>query len=490
MYEVGDAFAWRPSWRADRCKVAVCNFAHSLLCSSGGKTISYRGGSICGVVFDVESVRGGVVGSILSTLVRLRTRLLTPHFGLVVASVGDVEHDNGTAIAPNSSRTNIVRPFMPVRQAGDAGIVPRPRPCPRSGALLCCCRGEVERQNSSSKASDGGRASTIVVVGVDWTRRCCDPYFVWVAVLCVLVTLRLLVFVVLAIIYLFVLFSICVLLRLERQVEGRNQWVSKRMGETGWKRSVEDCRKKWSELTNKLRVIRDKCGGLGKPSYWEMTGEQRKEEGMFPAFEQPVWEAMAWYSKLSSVRCDNTLASSALQTGDGGSSGRAPSKGRGTPQGGGTTQAGTTTADRASDGRPTSAGSATSDGQGTSQGAGTSRGGGTDESEGTRKTHRTCGGKGRVGGESGSTVLTIAEAMHVSTRAYCEGLDEASEKAAGVLAKVSTEGANVIAGRMDDIITDMATQIGEVATAMHKGNAMLALLVGVMARRGSSGGGR
>ncbi|GBG62592.1 hypothetical protein CBR_g31228 [Chara braunii] len=67
-----------------------------------------------------------------------------------------------------------------------------------------------------------------------------------------------------------------------------------------------------------------------------------------------------------------------------------------------------------------------------------------------------------------------------------DGLDKALDKAVGVLAKASTEGANVVAGK----IGDMATQIGEVATAMHKGNAVLELLVGVMARRGSTDGGR
>ncbi|GBG81298.1 hypothetical protein CBR_g31973 [Chara braunii] len=172
--------------------------------------------------------------------------------------------------------------------------------------------------------------------------------------------------------------------------------------------------------------------------------------------------------------------------GEGGSSGKGTPEGGETPEGGGTTQAGTTTADGASNARPTSAGGGTSDGQGTSQGAGTSRRGGTYESESARKTRRTGGGKGRVAGESGSAVSSIAEAMHVSTRTYCEGLDKALDRAAGVLTKASTEGANVVAGR----IGDMATQIGEVAAAMHKGNAVLQLVVGVMARRGSSDGGR
>ncbi|GBG84252.1 hypothetical protein CBR_g38223 [Chara braunii] len=71
----------------------------------------------------------------------------------------------------------------------------------------------------------------------------------------------------------------------------RNEWVSKKMKAAGWIRSAEDCRKKWCDL---MKDILQKCKASGKPSYWEMSDEDRKRERILTTFEQPLWEKMEW----------------------------------------------------------------------------------------------------------------------------------------------------------------------------------------------------
>ncbi|GBG77665.1 hypothetical protein CBR_g24111 [Chara braunii] len=93
----------------------------------------------------------------------------------------------------------------------------------------------------------------------------------------------------------------------------RNKWVSKKMKAAGWIRSAEDCRKKWCDLMSKMKDILRKCNASGKPSYWEMSVENRKREGIPTTFEQPLWEEMEWAHRKPPVACDNTMASSNLQ---------------------------------------------------------------------------------------------------------------------------------------------------------------------------------
>ncbi|GBG75423.1 hypothetical protein CBR_g20053 [Chara braunii] len=245
----------------------------------------------------------------------------------------------------------------------------------------------------------------------------------------------------------------------------RNEWVVKRMSERGWNKIAEDYRKKWSELTNKLRIVRDKCGGSAKPSYWDMTGEQ---------FEQQLWEAMEWYKNL---------------TGDGASTKAQASRGVGTV---GTLDMGVGTQGVGTSGGGGPGG--TSDGAGKPMGPGPSHGGDapipgggtTDESESARKICRTGSRKTHASQNSAPPVSSVAQAMHESTSAYCESLDRALEKAVGTLGRASKESVTVNAVR----IGDMATQIGNVATTMQLKNHVLEMLVGVMARRrGSPGGG-
>ncbi|GBG73822.1 hypothetical protein CBR_g17160 [Chara braunii] len=89
----------------------------------------------------------------------------------------------------------------------------------------------------------------------------------------------------------------------------RNEWVSRKMREAGWIRSAEDCRKKWSDLMGKMKDILHKCNASGKPSYWDMSIEDRKKEGIPTTFEQPLWEEMEWVHRKPFVTCDNTMAS-------------------------------------------------------------------------------------------------------------------------------------------------------------------------------------
>ncbi|GBG62178.1 hypothetical protein CBR_g29377 [Chara braunii] len=102
----------------------------------------------------------------------------------------------------------------------------------------------------------------------------------------------------------------------------RNAWVSKKMKAAGSIRSAEDCWKKWCDLMSKMKDILHKCNASGKPSYWEMSVEDRKREGIPMPFEEPLWEEMEWAHRKPSAACDNTMASSNLQGAESGVSGK------------------------------------------------------------------------------------------------------------------------------------------------------------------------
>ncbi|GBG66504.1 hypothetical protein CBR_g63087 [Chara braunii] len=173
--------------------------------------------------------------------------------------------------------------------------------------------------------------------------------------------------------------------------------------------------------------------GSGKPGYFDITTEERKTLGIPLTFEKPLWDAMKWYREKASFNCDNMMASEDL---------------RGTRSRGSASEAG-------------------------------SEGGETEPTESAAKTRRTATGK-VWGGESSSYMFGMASVMEESTQSLCEGLD----KAAGNMARATTEGAALMAAKMGD----MATKIGAVAGAMRQGNSVLEMLVGVMVDRGSGTG--
>ncbi|GBG73077.1 hypothetical protein CBR_g12793 [Chara braunii] len=171
---------------------------------------------------------------------------------------------------------------------------------------------------------------------------------------------------------------------------------------------------------------------LGDISYSRTTEDCRKKWaemvkklGVSLTFERQWWDAMEWYRLKKSVACNDTLASEDL-------------RGGGSPSG---CETG-------------------------------SEGGGTDASDTATKTRRTSSGKAR-GGDSPMSMYSMASVMEESTRALCEGLD----KAGNTLARSSTDGSRMI-----------AMEIGAVASAMRQGNAVLEMLVGVMAARGAGSG--
>ncbi|GBG90147.1 hypothetical protein CBR_g50241 [Chara braunii] len=82
---------------------------------------------------------------------------------------------------------------------------------------------------------------------------------------------------------------------------------------------TEDCRKKWQGMMAAAKLILDKCeNASGKPSYWDMTMEERRAEQVPVSFEKELWEAMEWQLNRPSIKCDNTLASENLPGNAGG----------------------------------------------------------------------------------------------------------------------------------------------------------------------------
>ncbi|GBG78339.1 hypothetical protein CBR_g26368 [Chara braunii] len=216
----------------------------------------------------------------------------------------------------------------------------------------------------------------------------------------------------------------------------RYEWVHDRMAELGFPhRSAEDCRKKWQGMMAAAKLILDKCeNASGKPSYWDMTLEERKAEQVPLGFEKALWEAMKWKLNRPSIKCDKTLASENLPANAGGNS-----------SSGGPAQL--------SSGRSASAGKATED------------------SDHAAKTRRTNAGKARMD-DTISEGTTLGRAMEDARRSYDEGLDTA----AATLVRATSEAGSTI-----------EVKIGDVADAMHGGNTVLEMLVGVLARGGGGG---
>ncbi|GBG78526.1 hypothetical protein CBR_g27751 [Chara braunii] len=168
------------------------------------------------------------------------------------------------------------------------------------------------------------------------------------------------------------------------------EWVHDRMADHRFPhRSAEDCHKKWQGMMAAAKLILNKCeNASGKPSYWDMTMEERKAEQVPVGFEKALWEAIEWQLNRPSIKCDNTLASENLSGNAGG-----PSTETGPPQ--------------------PSSGKSGSDGRA------------TEDSDNVAKTRRTNTSKARMDDTtSGGTVL--GRAMEDATRSYNEGLDKAA----------------------------------------------------------------
>ncbi|GBG63898.1 hypothetical protein CBR_g39903 [Chara braunii] len=206
--------------------------------------------------------------------------------------------------------------------------------------------------------------------------------------------------------------------------------VSKKMKAPGWIRSAEDCRKKWCDLMSKMKDILHKCNTSGKPSYWEMSVEDKKREGISTTFKQSLWEEMEWAHRKSSVARNNTMASSNLQGAESSVSDKQTPVGHGSLEGGSHTRSNVA------------------------------------ESVGFRK--KRDGATGKEGANDHLPVSSMERVVLDSSMVVREGMD----MAASTLARASTEGANLV-----------ATQVGAVASAIKEGNAVLQLLVCVMADR-------
>ncbi|GBG63788.1 hypothetical protein CBR_g39333 [Chara braunii] len=102
----------------------------------------------------------------------------------------------------------------------------------------------------------------------------------------------------------------------------RYAWVADPMASGGYpQRTVEDCRKKWTTMLSKAKLILDKCkDASGLPLYWDTDLEKQKELKEPLAFEKPLSDAMQWKVNRPSMTCDQTLSSEDL-----------PGVGEGTP---------------------------------------------------------------------------------------------------------------------------------------------------------------
>ncbi|GBG74155.1 hypothetical protein CBR_g17868 [Chara braunii] len=92
----------------------------------------------------------------------------------------------------------------------------------------------------------------------------------------------------------------------------RQEWVSERMTEEGIMRSAEDCRKKWFNLGQKLKLLVDKVGRSGHQSYWDMTEEEREAEGLYATFDRRLCQAMEWMLQRPSGTCDEAMNSNTM----------------------------------------------------------------------------------------------------------------------------------------------------------------------------------
>ncbi|GBG73455.1 hypothetical protein CBR_g16797 [Chara braunii] len=186
----------------------------------------------------------------------------------------------------------------------------------------------------------------------------------------------------------------------------------------GWRsrgfRTGRRSRKKWQGMLAAAKLILDKCENASrKPSYCDMTVEERKAEQVPLGFEKAVWEAVEWKLNRPSIKCDKTLASENVRGNAGGNS-----------TSGGPAQ-------------PSSGRSASHDKA-------------TEDSDQAAKTRRTNTNKTRMD-DTISSGTALGRAMEDATRLYGEGLD----KAAATLAKATSEAGSTIAAKIGDVADAM-----------------------------------
>ncbi|GBG68501.1 hypothetical protein CBR_g3045 [Chara braunii] len=93
-------------------------------------------------------------------------------------------------------------------------------------------------------------------------------------------------------------------------------WIIGKMVEQGFpKRDMEDCEAKFYALLDKAKKIRDYNGESGKPSYWDMSRSEKKENGFPLTYEKHMFEALQWKLGKADGLCEDMMHSVNLQRG-------------------------------------------------------------------------------------------------------------------------------------------------------------------------------
>ncbi|GBG86301.1 hypothetical protein CBR_g41295 [Chara braunii] len=93
-------------------------------------------------------------------------------------------------------------------------------------------------------------------------------------------------------------------------------WIIGKMVEQGFpKRDMEDCEAKYYALLDKAKKIRDYSGESGKPSYWDMSCSEKKENGLSLTYEKHMFEALQWKLGKADGSCEDLMHSVNLQRG-------------------------------------------------------------------------------------------------------------------------------------------------------------------------------
>ncbi|GBG76064.1 hypothetical protein CBR_g21304 [Chara braunii] len=89
-----------------------------------------------------------------------------------------------------------------------------------------------------------------------------------------------------------------------------------KMVEQGFpKCDMEDCEAKYYALLDKAKKIRDYNGESGKPSYWDMSRSEKKENGLPLTYEKHMFDALQWKLGKADGSCEDLMQSVNLQRG-------------------------------------------------------------------------------------------------------------------------------------------------------------------------------
>ncbi|GBG71798.1 hypothetical protein CBR_g9207 [Chara braunii] len=104
-----------------------------------------------------------------------------------------------------------------------------------------------------------------------------------------------------------------------QKIRGRREKYNRIIGkmvEQGFpKRDMEDCEAKYYALLDKAKKIRDYSGESGKPSYWDMSRSEKKENGLPLTYEKHMFEALQWKLGKADGLCEDLMHSVNLQRG-------------------------------------------------------------------------------------------------------------------------------------------------------------------------------